>query len=532
MSKSIGFKKAELFPLLAVLALTIGLAVGITKDNANAQDATDTYDVLFSAQAGEKATDLVRYSIKRSEEMQWGPSALAIAPDGSFWIANPVASNLLRFDASGNLIKIIDTGKDAIGIMDLEATGTGLYALDGGDMDPTLLQFDLNGKLLAKFALPLETQQSFSGLAVGEGGDVLLESAGLITNRLIDTNGSRDGEPVAGMTVDGVPVEPRPATEENPSHGSITVGAVTIDVSVVNSLAGVRALAANSDRTFYILVNELVVDETTGFIIDQTIHHYSTDGRLLNKARYPLGSQFVQVNHPFAVAGDGTVYALVTKSGNADIVRLNFDESLRPVLPVQRTLVEDKPEPDVPMCISRSTIASNAWSYYSNRTYLNNTNINGNCPGRGRPRYLNRGPDYYGRVAYDWGGFDTVSGYNSYMASNYQAGDINTAGVESCSRGVDCSGFVSRAWGLSAKQSTRTLPNISTRLSSVWSLRQGDIMNKYDDHVRLIDRIDGNGAYLWESTTALSLDRVHYRWLSWNDHSGYLPYKYNGTCAP
>jgi len=41
---------------------------------------------------------------------------------------------------------------------------------------------------------------------------------------------------------------------------------------------------------------------------------------------------------------------------------------------------------------------------------------------------------------------------------------------------VDCSGFVSMAWGLSQSYSTSTLPNISTRLGSIDELRPGDIL--------------------------------------------------------
>jgi hypothetical protein len=56
----------------------------------------------------------------------------------------------------------------------------------------------------------------------------------------------------------------------------------------------------------------------------------------------------------------------------------------------------------------------------------------------------------------------------------------------------DCSGFVSWCWGLTAKQSTRSLANYSTYVASITTnniknyLRVGDALNRYDYHVVLV----------------------------------------------
>jgi hypothetical protein len=57
---------------------------------------------------------------------------------------------------------------------------------------------------------------------------------------------------------------------------------------------------------------------------------------------------------------------------------------------------------------------------------------------------------------------------------------------------TDCSGFVSWCWGLTAKQSTRSLANYSTYVASISTsnirnyLRVGDALNRYDYHVVLV----------------------------------------------
>ena len=65
---------------------------------------------------------------------------------------------------------------------------------------------------------------------------------------------------------------------------------------------------------------------------------------------------------------------------------------------------------------------------------------------------------------------------------------------------TDCSGFVSWCWGLTAKQSTRSLANYSTRVGAVTTsniinkLQIGDALNRYDYHVVLVtDLIYENG---------------------------------------
>lgn len=136
-------------------------------------------------------------------------------------------------------------------------------------------------------------------------------------------------------------------------------------------------------------------------------------------------------------------------------------------------------------------------------------------------------------MPYDCDGSDTVSAYNSYnsyMDSNYQAGDTDCAGAESCSRGVCCSGFVSRVWQLSSHYHTWELPDVSWQLESQWDLLRGDIMNKPYDHVALFASFYYNGINVYESTRQNSYDRVVCIWRPWTDYSGYVPRRYNDVC--
>ncbi len=69
---------------------------------------------------------------------------------------------------------------------------------------------------------------------------------------------------------------------------------------------------------------------------------------------------------------------------------------------------------------------------------------------------------------------------------------------------TDCSGFVSWCWGLTAKQSTRSLANYSSYVASVTTsnicnyLQLGDAINRYDYHVVLVTDLvyDSSGALI------------------------------------
>lgn len=107
-----------------------------------------------------------------------------------------------------------------------------------------------------------------------------------------------------------------------------------------------------------------------------------------------------------------------------------------------------------------------------------------------------------GRMAsgmpYKWGGFDTPETFVAGLREGRKAGDIATAekvkldddAVSSDSVGIDCSGFISRCWGLKRHVYTRNLPAICDPVS--WDqLRTGDILLKRGHVLMFVAKQDG-----------------------------------------
>jgi len=153
---------------------------------------------------------------------------------------------------------------------------------------------------------------------------------------------------------------------------------------------------------------------------------------------------------------------------------------------------------DVP--ITRQKIINNAEPYATHKWYCNANNIrNYDCGGAHvtTPSWVKVGDNI--SVPYMWGGFSSLDQFDQGLLDGVSAGDSYTHGNgagSTCAVGVDCSGFVSRAWGLGRKYSTRSLPDISTQYASYNDLLPGDIVNYAGHHVRLIHTVNSNGSFL------------------------------------
>lgn len=126
--------------------------------------------------------------------------------------------------------------------------------------------------------------------------------------------------------------------------------------------------------------------------------------------------------------------------------------------------------------------------------------------------------------------------FDDYMTQGKQAGDIDTSGGygEDCSRGVDCSGFVTRVWNSTFRFVTGNVSLVTTQLDSISHLTLGDILTFHhgvsDSHMVMFDGVDGNGLWVFESTTYAGADRVVWWYQDWPRFASYVPRRYNDAC--
>jgi hypothetical protein len=92
-------------------------------------------------------------------------------------------------------------------------------------------------------------------------------------------------------------------------------------------------------------------------------------------------------------------------------------------------------------------------------------------------------------VPYCWGCYGSLDQIRSKIERGVLAGNICTHNAPRPDvTGVDCSAFVSAAWGLSHQYTTDAIPAIAERVSNPWDLRPGDALDKPGSHVMLFLR--------------------------------------------
>jgi hypothetical protein len=480
-------------------------------------------EVLFRIPLGR---DGINYEDLESNEVEpWGPASFRVAPDNTFLIADTATSRILRYDMTGRLIQRVEV-TEAIGVTDVAASGDNLFVLDDSAEEPAIIAMSSTGFTSEHLKLPPDLhQRGLSGVVFDRAGEPLLELFGGAERLTVSGQGLSAAERNGGRFTVG-----RDSSSDR-SRGNILFDNQPVaSVEVEGLLGGMSVLHTPEQGDFYVLVEEVAkADEV---FVDQTVRRYAPDGTMLGAARVPP-DQLTYVRNGVAVAPDGNVYALVTHADGADVIRLRFKPDLEPLLPPKRTEdhAEEAGRADALLAgRTRAEMIATAKAYLNNEVQLSERNINGPCAGRGKPRYLGR-PGPYKSVSYDWGGWDTLEQFNRSMARNLQAGDIRVANVESCSHGVDCSGFVTRCWGITdRKHGTGTLPGISNRISTE-QLLPGDILNKAGRHVVLFDHVGNNGVVVYEATTTNKLDRVIHKGWPWSRfrRGGYIPRRYRGV---
>lgn len=155
----------------------------------------------------------------------------------------------------------------------------------------------------------------------------------------------------------------------------------------------------------------------------------------------------------------------------------------------------------------------------------------------GNPDLWQPGRAYVG-VPYKWGGFDSLASFEQGVRAGKAAGDLFSgekrrkggAAVSAAAVGLDCSGFISRCWALSSKQSTSSLPSLCRRLGSHRELRPGDVLNQPGGHVVLFVRWsdDTRTRFLCYEAEPFSRVRMTERNAEQMVAAGYSPLRYRG----
>ena len=283
--------------------------------------------------------------------------------------------------------------------------------------------------------------------------------------------------------------------DQSPAYPKLTL-------RVAGRLGTVAFLNIDDAGRAYVLAENVPEDiQQAAFAV---VARFSAKGALEGVYEMPIDQTTSVSRRAVAVSPEGDVYFLKTTRKGADIIGLGF----RP-MPNAKVIALAKPQTNAASLawadtaglgmavgpLTRQRILQTAAGFEGLRWTVMPNNYgpdqDQSCSGFAgrirRPAYMigKAGQQVQG-VPYCWGCQASLSQFATRIQKGALAGNVCTKdGVRTDVIGVDCSSFVSAAWGLSTHFSTAAIPAIATQVSNPWDLQPGDAFDKPGSHVML-----------------------------------------------
>jgi hypothetical protein len=492
--------------------------------------ASDTVIKRFSSGASRDSVGMID---AREDAPPDGPQAIYAAEDGSLYLLDQVNGRLLRFDAkkANSSVQSLELPQE-MQPTDVVVRRGNVYVWDGA---PQALQ--ANGR-------DDEPVRELTRTRTAEKpDDETLTAFAQMGSQTLDSPDQLLGEKSRGL-----PAQSRPARQSIATRGH---GTVTADVKTGDKLdtaqIELRAQPANTAlgklrlkvRDRIGIVEFLEIDNTGRmFVLTENIPTSSKRTASAYVVRYsPEGVQDSVYDIPFsesvalsrrfiAISPDGDVYFLRTGKSEVDLIGVG-SRSVRandvidnPNLP--RPSDQDLKALKGPIAavraLTRQQVVETAFAFEGVQWRLTppvyGRDPDTSCSGFNRirrPGYLSGKLNQEVRgVPYCWGCHGSLNQFRANIANGMLAGNVCTHNNPRPDvTGVDCSAFVSAAWGLSTHFTTAAIPGISTQLQNAWDLQPGDALNKPGSHVMLFLRFTPDRrAEVMESSTGGCNGRV------------------------
>jgi hypothetical protein len=323
-------------------------------------------------------------------------------------------------------------------------------------------------------------------------------------------------------------VDPRKRTArrqqlvDSKGRGPITAEVVTVNQKTANvevrqrgepsQLAKLRVLVGDrlgtiefleidkEGRLFLFTENIPATDDemASAFVV-----RYSPKGDMEGVYDLPLSESVALSRRFVTVSPDGEVYFMRTREKSVDVLGVGFRKLSRTAAidrgdsrPASRSVRRKGPIAAV-RPLTRKRVVETAFAFEKARWQVNQGAYGPDpdqaCTGFNRirrPAYLagKAGQEVRG-IPYCWGCHGSLDTIRRKLDRGTLAGNVCTRNEPRRDvAGVDCSAFVSAAWGLASHFTTIAIPAISSPIENPWNLLPGDALNKPRSHVMLFLR--------------------------------------------
>jgi hypothetical protein len=275
-----------------------------------------------------------------------------------------------------------------------------------------------------------------------------------------------------------------------------------LQVKVRDRIGALEVLEVDRQGRIFVLTENV---PATGNLPTAFVARFSAKGALEGVYDLPL-SQSVALSRRFVtVSENGDVYFLRTQTASVDVLGVGFR-------PLRTKIIEGQTRPFFdPLArprkgkgpiaaivpLNRQRVIDTAYAFEGIRWIVTPTAYGRDpdtaCTGFNRvrrPGYMHGklGQEVRG-IPYCWGCHGALHQVRAKIQAGMMAGNVCTRNAPRRDViGVDCSAFVSAAWGLATHFTTMAIPSITKRLDNPWDLLPGDAFNRPGSHVMLFVR--------------------------------------------
>lgn len=522
-------KMRKITKLLAfALAMVMAIPVFVNADKTTASEKEVLLEVNVGNETGEVGYELY------DDGSKLGPQAF-IVKNNKIYILDTVHDQILVYvnDKLQKTVPICDLA------FDFTIHDNRFWVVDEYNQ---LFEINEKGEVLSKYDIPDEIFSCMiRDIRMNKDGNVVLQIDGGFSYELREQNFEKfDSDIQVVETEESVTI----AFEEN-----------GWEFQKDNKYIGL--LEVDKKDNCYVFVQTYLGD-VTELIFEHSIEKYNAEGELEEYAIIDMSDNVYFSNKSIYVSDKGSIYLMECEEDSLVISELilgTSDES-------QMEHLREEYERTHPVSYANSRAITSATSYISlKRDEVKNrasAMANFEFEVTAAHKTIRTGTELPGYIAsaaigevvtgipYCWGGFNgygsaSVSGsFANMVTGNYMAGnvDTSTSGKVGGTIGLDCSGFVCSAYGLTEKKPTSTLLTFGNEISSS-NLKYMDFLVK-NGHTVLYSSTSGSYYYIYDASTATG--KVAYRRMPISNYSNYtartpwkklcdLPttYSYNST---
>lgn len=453
-----------------------------------------------------------------------GPECFNLKSDGGYYLLDTAKKTILSFDAEGNknnvftyeglhIEKIASDANDKLFIIDI-ANGIIGKIVDSNTMEKYSID-NINTDTLIDFGVK-NNGNPFIVIADNNGGETYELNLSKNKAELVSVKNGRlsDDEKNYKTTL---------VKDKGFDIGHSCIITIFNELGEVENkltlksehwIEGAVYLGKIEDY-FIVKTHEIEVDTNNNIAFEELIKKIDINNNVIGISALPRKYKHIQND---VKVKNGHIYHLNCQKTHFKMEKLEISspdifksELEKQSLKSNDTLTANKEDLATLVTINRSLIQQTAVSYYTCTWYCSENNYS-TYKTSVRPAYIKNPNQYYQRVPYNWGGWDSLDGFNTKISQGKTAGNIRTKKVYSMIAGVDCSGYVQRCWGLNDyKRNTTMLDdvNISIRISLL-DIKFGDAWNS-SGHIMIYNNIDDYGNYiLYESTLLDEFDGVYH----------------------